>query len=88
MPMLTFQKTLKLDLKDLARVTHLPPKAKKGGLLDFEVEKKDGTTQGLTLLDKVSLKEKESAILIGFVGRVPAGYCLFPATIIAEARWE
>jgi len=86
-PALTFQKTVKIDLNDLARLTHLPRKDKKGGLLDFNVEKRDGSKQGLTLLDKLTMGEKESAVLAGLVGRVSAGYRIFPATIIAEVTW-
>lgn len=87
-PALQFQKTINVDFKDIVRMTHLPPKGKKGGFLDFEVEKKDGTKQGMTLLDKASFAEKETAVLVGLVGRVPVGYRLFPATVIAEMKRE
>lgn len=88
MPYLMFQKTVKVELKDLARMRHLPAKDKKGGLLDFEVEKQDGTKQGLTLLTTIDLGEKNTAVLVGLVGQVAAGYRLFPATIIEEVTWK
>jgi hypothetical protein len=88
LPALFFQKTVKLELADIAKMTHLAPASKKGGALDFEVEKRDGMKQGLTLLDKSDLGEKETALLVGLVGRAPAGYRLFPAGIIQEVSWR
>ncbi|MFO0965900.1 MAG: hypothetical protein U0793_10000 [Gemmataceae bacterium] len=68
-PSLFFQKTVVIDWPDVAKMTHMAPAGKKGGLLDFEVEKRDGTKQGLTLLEKTSLGEKEAGVLVGLIAR-------------------
>ncbi|MCI0639340.1 MAG: hypothetical protein L0Y72_29190 [Gemmataceae bacterium] len=86
LPYLVFQKTVRIDLDKIEHMANLPAKNKKLVSLDFDVTTSDGKKQGLSLLDKISLDEKQSAILVGFVGRVATGYKLFPPHTIAELK--
>jgi hypothetical protein len=87
MPFLLFQKTVKIDTAQIVKMRNLPAKERKGVTNDFEVSMRDGSTQGLTLLEKTTLDE-EPATLVGLIGKVPVGYKLFPAHTIAELRFE
>ncbi len=87
-PELVFQKTVKVPFDKVAKLVRMPARDKKNPALDFEVAQDDGTKQGLTLLEKTSLGENQAAVLVGLVGKVSAGYRLFPAHIIAELRFE
>ena len=48
---------------------------------------KDGEENTLTLLKTVPVDDKPAA-LEGFVGRVPAGYRLFPVQALAEVQFD
>lgn len=87
-PVLLFQKTVKIDFAKITKLTHMASKDKKNPTLDFEVTQDDGTKQGLTLLEKTAFDDKQGAILVGLAGKVSAGYRLFPAHVIAELRFE
>jgi hypothetical protein len=65
-------------------MTLIPAKDKKYVSLDFDVTQKDAPRQGLTLLEKTALDDDQPAILAGLIGRIPAGYKLFPAHTIAD----
>jgi hypothetical protein len=84
LPYLMFKKTVKVDMEKLAGLSWLPPEGKKGLSYDFEVSIKGGSKHTLTLLTKIDLTEKKSATLEGLIGRVPAGYKLFPVHTIRE----
>lgn len=87
-PVLVFQKTVKVDFANLAKLAHIPTKDKKFVSFDFDVTLRDGTKQGLTLLDKTTLDEDQPAVLVGLVGKTSAGYKLFPAHTIADLTLE
>ena len=55
---------------------------------EYEVTHVGGAMQKLTLLDNTQLEDNQQAVLVGLVGRVPAGFKLFPPHTIAEVRWE
>jgi hypothetical protein len=80
-PYLTFKKTLKVDLAKLKRLKVHPAAAKDGP--ECELSFKDGEEQTLTLLRDPTFDTKK-AIVEGLVGRVPAGYKIFPLHTIAE----
>ncbi len=86
LPYLVFQKTVRIDMDKIEHMANLPAKNKKLVSLDFDLTTSDGKKQGLTLLEKISLDEKQSAVLVGLVGRVAAGYKLFPPHTIAVLR--
>ncbi len=87
-PHLMFKKTVKIDFAKIARLRHVPSEDKKATSYDFEVELSDGAKHNLTLLTKAEGEKKGKAgpALVGLVGRVPAGYKLFPPHTIAELR--
>lgn len=85
LPTIMFRKTLKVDVAKVAKL-HLV-EGSKGEEVDWVVTFTDGEEQTLTLLKTISLDDKQ-AILEGFLGRVPAGYKLFPAHTIAEIQFE
>jgi hypothetical protein len=87
-PHLMFKKTVKIDFAKIASLRHLPSEDKKATSYDFEVVLNDGAKHNLTLLTKAEGEKKGKAgpALVGLVGRVPAGYQLFPAHTIAELR--
>jgi hypothetical protein len=84
LPYLMFKKTVKIDLDKIASMRFVPAEDKKKASHDFEVTLKDGAKHTLTLLTKIDLSEKKSASLEGLIGRVPAGYKLFPPHTIHE----
>jgi hypothetical protein len=83
LPTLMFRKTLKLDVAKIAKVTTA------GGENDpsWQVTMKAGGDETLTLLPKIPL-EGGQASLVGMVGRVPAGYKLFPVAAIAGITFD
>jgi hypothetical protein len=52
-------------------------------MVDAEVTLKDGTNMSTTLLQNVMIDDKP-ALLIGFLGDVPAGWKLFPVHTVAD----
>ncbi|HEY7424301.1 MAG TPA: hypothetical protein VH682_08750 [Gemmataceae bacterium] len=77
--MLAFKKTLKLDVGKIKKVVAVGD--------GWQVTLKDGGDETLTLLEMVPFEGKQ-ARLLGFVGRVPVGYKLFPAAGIAEITFD
>ncbi|HYT91652.1 MAG TPA: hypothetical protein VEL76_23265 [Gemmataceae bacterium] len=85
---LHFKTTVKIDLAKLEKLRNVPPAdAKTEWGPDYEVTLKDGKQLTLTLLQKTNTKEGGAGVLKGLVGRVPAGYKLFPLHTIVEVRY-
>jgi hypothetical protein len=82
LPTLMFKKTLKLDVGKIAKI--VTAGAEEGA---WQVSLKDGGEETLTLLESIPFEGKQ-AHLLGFVGRVPAGYKLFPSSAIAEITFD
>jgi hypothetical protein len=82
-PLVFFKKTLKIDVAKITKI----------GVTDagndsvWALTLKDGGEESLTLLTNVTLDGKP-ATLEGFVGRVPAGYKLFPVAVIEEVVFD
>jgi hypothetical protein len=81
LPTLMFKKTLKLDVSKIKKIVV------GGDAATWQVTLKDGGDEALTLLETIPFEGKQ-ARLLGFVGRVPAGYKLFPAIAIAEITFD
>jgi hypothetical protein len=84
LPTLFFRKTLKIDLGKVKKLRAVESKEAPGG--DWEVTLGDGGTETFTLLPKPVLDGKP-ATLEGLVGRVPAGWKLFPVHALAEVEF-
>jgi hypothetical protein len=82
LPTLLFKKTLKLDVAKIKKIATAG--AEEGA---WQVTLKDGGEETLTLLESIPFEGKQ-ARLAGFVGRVPAGYKLFPVSAIAEITFD
>ena len=54
---------------------------------EMDVALKDGNSDTLTLLKTITLDGKQ-ATLAGFLGRVPAGYKLFPVHTFTEIQFD
>jgi hypothetical protein len=85
LPMIMFKKTLKVELAKVQKL-HLV-EGSKGEEVEWMVTFKDGEEQTLTLLKTITVDEKP-AVLQGFLGRVPAGYKLFPAHTISAIVFD
>jgi hypothetical protein len=83
LPTLMFRKTLKLDVAKIAKVTSAGTENDPS----WQVTMKAGGDETLTLLHNISY-EGGQASLVGLVGRVPAGYKLFPVAAIAEITFD
>lgn len=86
LPYLMFKKTVKVDMDKLIGLKFVPSEDKKKISYDYEVVLKDGAKHTLTLLTKIDVGTKKSATLEGLIGRVAAGYKLFPLHTIQELR--
>jgi hypothetical protein len=84
LPTLLFKKTVKIDLAKIQKLAQ--SEGSKGR--DFDVTLKDGKTHTLTLLRDTNPLDGKAALLEGLVGRVPAGYKLFPPHTITEVQLE
>jgi hypothetical protein len=84
-PTLMFKKTLKLDINKLQKLRAVEGKEGEGP--EWAVTVKGGEEETYTLLTKVMLDGKPAA-LAGLVGRVAAGYKLFPVHTIAEVELD
>jgi hypothetical protein len=84
LPTLMFKKTLRLDLGKIQKITAAASEREE---TSWQVTLKDGGEETLTLLTSIPLDGKK-ATLEGFVGRVPAGYKLFPVVSIAEVTFD
>jgi hypothetical protein len=82
LPTLMFKKTLKLDVAKIKKI--VTAGAGEGA---WQVTLKDGGDETLTLLETIPFEGKP-ARLLGLVGRVPAGYKLFPVSAIAEINFD
>jgi hypothetical protein len=82
-PSMWFKKTLKLDVAKLQKLTA----AESEDDPVWQVTMKEGGEETLTPLLKPTLDGKP-AVLEGLLGRVPAGYKLFPAHTIAEVLFD
>jgi hypothetical protein len=82
LPTIMFRKTLKLDVGKIKKIA-----AVRGGESGWQVALKDGGEETLTLRETIPYEGKE-ARLLGFVGRIPAGYKLFPPSAIAEITFD
>jgi hypothetical protein len=80
---LQFKATVKVPLDKLETLRHVEDNGKGGGG-DFEVTLKGGAQHTLTLLKNVNPEDGTPAALQGLVGRVPAGYKLFPLHVLTE----
>jgi hypothetical protein len=86
---LMFQKVGQIDIAKLAHLRQLPSADKKQTIShDYEVTETGGEKQKLTLLEKTQLNDTQPAVLVGFVGRVAAGYKMFPPHTIGEVRFD
>src|SRR5262249_27056583 len=83
-PTLMFKKTLKIDV---AHIKKISVSGDEGDETAWQVVQKDGDDSTLTLLPSLPLDGKP-AQLLGLVGRVPAGYKLFPVRRIAEVHFD
>src|SRR5262249_35805404 len=84
-PVLLFKKTLKLDVAKISKLRASEGKEADG--LEWGVTLRDGEEETLTLLPKGMIDDKE-AVLEGLLGRVPAGYKLFPMHTIAGVQFD
>jgi hypothetical protein len=84
LPTLFFRKTLKVDVGKVQKLHAVEDKDEPGS--EWEVTLKDGGVETLTLIAKPNLDGKP-ATLEGLLGRVPAGYKLFPVHTIAEVEF-
>jgi hypothetical protein len=85
-PVLMFKKTLKLDVNKLASIES----AGQGGrevVWKVKDKAKDAEERTLTLLDEGILDGKD-VTLLGLVGKVPAGYKLFPPQRITAIHFD
>ncbi len=85
---LQFKATVKVPLEKLEKLRYLKPEGKEGAILDFEITLKGGQQHTLTLLQNVNPEDGEPARLKGVVGRVAAGYQLFPPHTLEEVRFD
>ncbi|MCS7045410.1 MAG: hypothetical protein NZO58_03545 [Gemmataceae bacterium] len=86
---LMFQKVGQLDTDRIVGMRHVPLADKKPtASREYEVTVTGGEKQRLSLLDETVLGDNQKAKLIGLVGRVPAGYKLFPPHTIAEVLFD
>ncbi len=74
LPTLMFKKTLKIDV---AKIKKISVASADSDDIIWQVTQKDGEDSSLTLLESMTV-DGGAAKLIGLVGRVPAGYKLFP----------
>jgi hypothetical protein len=79
-----FKKTLKIDVAKVQKLVARGGEADEG---TWQVTLKDGGDETLTLLPAVALDGK-AAKLEGLLGRVPAGYKLFPMHAISEVQFD
>jgi hypothetical protein len=82
-PQLLFKKTLRLDVAKVRKLTAAGDEEESAWLVVL----KDGGEETLTLLRTAALDGKE-AQLVGLLGRVPAGYKLFPMHTVAEVLFD
>jgi hypothetical protein len=85
LPQLMFKETLKIDVAKIQKLIALEGRVPDGKEMDVTL--KDGNSDTLTLLKTITLDGKQAA-LVGLVGRVPAGYKLFPVHTFTEIQFD
>jgi hypothetical protein len=85
LPILYFKKTLKIDVAKIKTISDADPGDSDETL--WRVGLKDSNDETLTLLKTVTLDGKQ-AELLGLLGRVPAGYKLFPVHTIKGVKFD
>lgn len=80
-----FKKTLKVDVAKIQKFHAV--EGTKGDDTEWTITMKDGEEQTLALLRTIPLDDKQ-AVLEGFLGRVPAGYKLFPVHTIGDIEFD
>jgi hypothetical protein len=83
-PLLMFKKTLKLDIAKIQKIVTAGAEDDSGA---WQIQLKNGGDETLTLLRIITLEGKD-AQLEGLLGRVPAGYKLFPVLTIGEIQFD
>jgi hypothetical protein len=81
---LMFKKTLKVDLNKVSKIV---ASTEESDDTVWQVVQKDGDDSTLTLLTSMPL-DGRPALLVGLLGRVPAGYLLFPVRRIVEVHFD
>jgi hypothetical protein len=84
LPTLMFRKTLKIDV---GKVKKVAASAAESDDIVWQVTQKDSEDASLTLLESVPV-EGGNAKLLGLVGRVPAGWKLFPVRRISAIEFD
>ena len=82
LPTIMFRKTLKLEVSTIKKIV-----AAGGDEGGWQVTRKEGEEETLTVRETIPYEGK-TARLLGFVGRVPVGYKLFPVSAIAEITFD
>jgi hypothetical protein len=85
LPTLFFKKTLKINVGKLKKLRGV--KVEDLDNPEFAVTLAEGEEETYTLLPKVTIDGRD-AVLEGLVGRVPAGWKLFPVYTIGEVQFE
>jgi hypothetical protein len=83
-PLLMFKKTYKLEITKIHRIAAAGAEDDEGA---WQVQLKDGGDQTLTLLRVIQL-DGQDAQFQGLLGRVPAGYKLFPVITLNEVVFD
>jgi hypothetical protein len=87
-PTLYFKPKAKVDVTKIQKLRHIESENKKLESYDFEVTLDDGVKHTLTLLKK-NPDDAKAGTLVGLVGRVSAGYKLFPMPhTLGEVQFE
>ena len=84
LPTILFKKTLKVDL---AKVQSIAVASDKDEDAVWQVVQKDGEEASLTPVGTLPI-DKKTATLVGLVGKVPAGYKLFPLRRIHSVAFD
>jgi hypothetical protein len=84
-PLIMFKKTLKVDIAKIKGWKKVEGASEENR--ELQVSLADGSEETLTLLKTATLDGKQ-ATLIGLVGKIPAGYKLFPVHTIGELKFE
>src|SRR5262249_32028733 len=81
-PILLFKKTIKLDVAKLQKMAAADSEG-----TEWQLTLKKGDEETLTLLEAGEI-DGQKVQLEGFLARVPAGYKLFPAAVVAEIQFD
>jgi hypothetical protein len=81
--LLLFRKTLRLDVSKIKSLAS----TEDGNDTVWQVVQKDGDDSTLTLLENGTI-DNQKVTLVGLVGKVPAGYKLFPTIAISAIQFD